>query len=157
MRRIISWVLSTVAVVVLLFSYHTSTSEVLTAGPNTVLPGTLAPDTARSPGGPGAGAASTQRGPAVRADTVTGPVVQTQWGPVQVELTTRGGTITNVRVLQYPDGNSRDQQISSYALPILVQATLDAQSADIDMVSGATYTSQGYLQSLQAALDEARL
>ena len=50
----------------------------------------------------------------------------------------------------------RDEQINAYALPILVQATLDSQSANIDMVSGATYTSSGYLQSLQAALDEAR-
>ena len=51
-------------------------------------------------------------------------------------------------------GNREDEQINSYALPVLVQETLDAQSADIDMVSGATVTSDGYLQSLQSALDQ---
>jgi hypothetical protein len=56
-----------------------------------------------------------------------------------------------------PDGNPRDQQINAYALPILVQESLDAQSANIDMVSGATVTSDGHLRSLQGALDEAGL
>jgi uncharacterized protein with FMN-binding domain len=68
-----------------------------------------------------------------------------------------GGTITHVNVLKYPNGNGRDIQIANYALPILVQHTLDAQSAHIDMVSGATFTSYGYLQSLQGALDQAQL
>jgi len=82
-------------------------------------------------------------------------VVQTRWGPVQVQITISGGQITAVDVLQYPQGNGKDQQINAYALPILVQDTISAQSADIDMVSGATVTSEGYLQSLQSALDEA--
>ena len=60
-------------------------------------------------------------------------------------------------MLQYPTGNGTDQQINSYALPILIQETMDAQSANIDMVSGATVTSDGYLQSLQSALDQAGL
>jgi uncharacterized protein with FMN-binding domain len=88
---------------------------------------------------------------------VTGTVAQTRWGPVQVQLTVDGGTITSVSVLQYPSGNGTDQQINSYALPILVQETVDAQSSDIDMVSGATVTSEGYLESLQSALDSAGL
>jgi uncharacterized protein with FMN-binding domain len=58
-------------------------------------------------------------------------------------------------VLQQPNGNPKDAEINAQALPILVQDTLSAQSADIDMVSGATVTSDGYVQSLQAALDEA--
>jgi uncharacterized protein with FMN-binding domain len=62
-----------------------------------------------------------------------------------------------VSVLQSPNGNPRDQEINAYALPILVQESLDAQSANIDMVSGATVTSDGYLQSLQGALDKAGL
>jgi len=89
--------------------------------------------------------------------TVTGGVAQTQWGPVQVQLTIKGGTITDVSVLQQPSGNPQDDQINSYALPILVQNTLNAQSAQIDMVSGATVTSTGYVQSLQSALDQAGL
>jgi uncharacterized protein with FMN-binding domain len=76
---------------------------------------------------------------------------------VQVEITTSGGKISDVEVVEYPDNNPRDQEINSYALPILVQETLDAQGADIDMVSGATVTSGGYVQSLQAALDQAGL
>ena len=72
-------------------------------------------------------------------------------------MTVSGGKLTDVSVLQSPNGNPRDQQINAYALPILVQETLDAHSADIDMVSGATVTSDGYRQSLQGALDEAGL
>ena len=67
----------------------------------------------------------------------------------------QGGKITKVTVLQHPSGNPRDAEINDYALPILIQETLNAQSANIDMVSGATVTSDGYVQSLQAALDGA--
>jgi len=76
---------------------------------------------------------------------------------VQVEITVANGTVTDVSVIDYPSSNGKDQQINARALPVLVQETLDAQSADIDMVSGATVTSEGYLESLQAALDEAGL
>jgi uncharacterized protein with FMN-binding domain len=62
-----------------------------------------------------------------------------------------------VSVVDYPDGNPKDQEINSYALPILIDETVTAQSAGIDMVSGATVTSVGYQQSLQSALDEAGL
>jgi uncharacterized protein with FMN-binding domain len=69
----------------------------------------------------------------------------------------KDGKITDVTVPEYPTSNREDQQINSSALPVLVQETISAQSAKIDMVSGATVTSQGYLQSLQSALDEAGL
>ena len=59
-----------------------------------------------------------------------------------------------VVLVQYPDGNGRDREINAQALPVLVQETLSAQNADIDMVSGATVTSTGYVQSLQSALDQ---
>ena len=91
------------------------------------------------------------------ARTVTGSTVDTQWGPVQVQLSISGGRITDVAVPQYPSGNSQDDAINSYALPILVRETLSAQSANIDMVSGATVTSTGYIQSLQSAIDQAGL
>jgi uncharacterized protein with FMN-binding domain len=84
-------------------------------------------------------------------------VASTQWGPVQVELTMEGGSITAVNVVQYPSGNPKDAEINNQALPILIQETLDAQDANIDMVSGATVTSVGYEQSLQSALDQAGL
>ena len=72
-------------------------------------------------------------------------------------ITVAGGKITAVAVPVYPNGNGRDQEINAYALPILVQETLQAQSANIHTVSGATVTSDGYLQSLQSALDAAGL
>jgi uncharacterized protein with FMN-binding domain len=143
MRRIVLWLLGTVTVVVLLFGYRTSL-----AGPLATTGATVA-----SSPPPTAGASST----AASSRTVSGPVVQTRWGPVQVEVTVKNGKLSDVSVPQYPNGNPRDQQINAYALPVLVQETLDAQSADIDMVSGATVTSDGYLQSLQGALDQAGL
>ncbi|MFK0111323.1 FMN-binding protein [Streptomyces sp. NPDC091217] len=89
--------------------------------------------------------------------TVTGDTVQTRWGPVQVRVTIKSGKITDVTAVQYPSDNPRDQQINSYALPQLRSEALAAQSAKIDTVSGATYTSGGYQQSLQSALDSAGL
>ena len=88
---------------------------------------------------------------------MTGSVISTQWGPVQVQLTVGNGSITKVTMLQYPNGNSRDVEIANYSLPILIQETIKSQSANIDMVSGATYTSDGYVRSLQSALDQANL
>jgi uncharacterized protein with FMN-binding domain len=87
--------------------------------------------------------------------TVTGDSVQTRWGPVQVRITLKDGKITESTAVVYPSDNPRDQEINSYALPELRRETLAAQSAQIDSVSGATYTSDGYRQSLQSALDSA--
>ncbi|MEU8712465.1 FMN-binding protein [Streptomyces sp. NPDC048663] len=95
-------------------------------------------------------------GSSARTGTFTGDAVQTRYGTVQVAVTLAHGRITAVKVLQAPDENGRDQQIASYALPRLTQEALGAQSAHIDAVSGASYTSQGYSQSLQSALDRAR-
>ncbi|MGW3248786.1 FMN-binding protein [Streptomyces sp. NPDC001070] len=88
--------------------------------------------------------------------TFTGAPVDTPYGTVQVAARLADGKITAVRVLRAPDENGRDRQIASYALPRLTQESLGAQSARIDAVSGASYTSQGYIQSLQSALDQAR-
>jgi uncharacterized protein with FMN-binding domain len=84
-------------------------------------------------------------------------VAQTRWGPLQVAITVTDGGFTTVDVLAYPNGNHRDAEINSYALPILRQEALQKQSADIDTVSGATVTSDGYRESLQAAIDAAHL
>ncbi|MFI6406603.1 FMN-binding protein [Streptomyces sp. NPDC050548] len=89
--------------------------------------------------------------------TVTGETAQTRWGPVQVKITVTNGKITDVTAVQSPSDNPRDQEINSYALPQLKSEALAAQSASIDTVSGATYTSDGYRQSLQSALDSAGL
>jgi uncharacterized protein with FMN-binding domain len=87
--------------------------------------------------------------------TSTGDTVQTRWGPVQVRITLKNGKLTDVTAVTYPNGNPRDQEINSYAIPRLRSEALEAQSANIDTVSGATYTSEGYRQSLQSALDSA--
>ena len=144
-RRIALWGLTTVSTVVLLFSYRTSTSTAL-------------PATTTSPGS-GTSSTSTRTTTTVAAGTytgtVTGTAADTRWGPVQVRVTLAGGRITAVDVVQQPDGNGRDREINADAVPELVQETLTAQSADIDMVSGATVTSDGYVESLQSALDQA--
>ncbi|HET6358058.1 FMN-binding protein [Streptomyces sp.] len=87
--------------------------------------------------------------------TFTGDPVDTPYGTVQVAATLTRGKITSIKVLQAPDRGGRDRQIAAYALPRLTQEAIGAQSAHIDSVSGASYTSQGYIQSLQGALDQA--
>ncbi|MFI7408494.1 FMN-binding protein [Streptomyces sp. NPDC049627] len=87
--------------------------------------------------------------------TVTGSTVETKYGPVQVRITVTGSRITEAAAVRYPDETARSRDINSRAVPTLNQETLQAQSADIDTVSGATYTSAGYRQSLQSALDRA--
>jgi uncharacterized protein with FMN-binding domain len=87
--------------------------------------------------------------------TVNGGSADTQYGPVQVQIRIRSGRIISADAIDYPQGSGRDQEINSYAIPQLDQETLDAQSAQIDTVSGATYTSDGYRESLQSALDAA--
>ncbi|MBV2353368.1 FMN-binding protein [Streptomyces sp. J2-1] len=98
---------------------------------------------------------ATGSGSAARTGTFTGDAVPTQYGAVQVAVTLAKGRITAVKVLQAPDQSGRDQEIASYALPRLTREALGAQSAHIDAVSGASYTSQGYAESLQSALDKA--
>jgi uncharacterized protein with FMN-binding domain len=85
---------------------------------------------------------------------VTGAAIQTQFGNVQVSVSFSGKTITKITVLQVPQESGRDQEIANYSVPILQQEVLQSQSANVDSVSGATYTSQGYLQSVQSAIDK---
>ncbi|GAA1445937.1 hypothetical protein GCM10009617_26260 [Leifsonia poae] len=85
---------------------------------------------------------------------IDGATEDTRYGPVQVEVTFAGKKITAVKTLQSPTGDGRSVQINDYALPILAQEALASQSASIDTVSGATYTSDGYTQSLQSAIDQ---
>jgi uncharacterized protein with FMN-binding domain len=92
---------------------------------------------------------------AATAKTYTGKAIQTQYGIVQVAVTATRRHIDSVRFVQLTAFDPRSQEINSAAGPILIRETLSAQSAKIDTVSGATYTSDGYLQSLQSALDQA--
>jgi uncharacterized protein with FMN-binding domain len=147
MRRMTLWIVSTIAAVVLLFSYRTSLGGSVPARDT----GAAAPGIVRGVPMPSAGG---QTGSG-KTMTVNGTVAQTRWGPVQVQVTIDNGRITEVRAVQRPSGNDRDEEINAYALPQLRAEVLDAQSARIDAVSGATVTSGGYTESLQAALDAA--
>ena len=95
--------------------------------------------------------------PAGVSGTFTGASANTVYGPVQVQITVTNGKITNATALVYPTGSFRDQQINQQAIPYLIQETLAAQSANIQGVGGASYTSQGWVGSLQSALAKAGL
>jgi len=170
MKRIVIWLASTVTIVVLLFGYHTSTNSATPATassgsattPSSSATSSAAPpdpssESTTEPSSSPSASSSSAGSSSSAAKTYTGDVAQTRWGPVQVEITVKSGTITAVDVVQHPTGNHTDAEINDYALPVLVQDTLKAQSAKIDMVSGATVTSDGYVQSLQSALDQAGL
>ena len=89
--------------------------------------------------------------------TFDGNTASTRWGPVQVRIVVKDGKIVDASALQSPSGDSRSRSISQQAIPYLVQETLAAQSAQISGVGGASYTSNGWYQSLQSALKKAGL
>lgn len=166
MRRITLWMLSTLSGIVLLVSYHTSTmgaglGPVGTAPAGTAAPvaplvsaGAISPTTSRR--APSTTSTSAPASPA--GDTVVnGAAASTRWGTVQVQVHVHNGQVVDVVPLAVPDSNSRDYRINSYAVPILREEALAAQSANIDTVSGATVTSNGYIRSLQSALDAAHV
>ncbi len=93
---------------------------------------------------------------ALKDGTYAGQTSNNRWGPVQVQITVGGGKVIDVRALQVPYDNGQSQQINDYAAPMLRSEALQAQSAKIDTVSGATYTSNSYKKSLQSAIDLAR-
>jgi uncharacterized protein with FMN-binding domain len=157
-RRILLSTLATVIGVLLLLSLkpHATAGAADAADrpaapvptPSASAPSTTAGSSSTSSGGTGSGSTTGTR-------TVDGDTVQTRYGPVQLRVTLKAGKITAVSAVQLPSGNPRDEEISGFAVPELTQAALAAQSANIDTVSGATYTSEGYIQSLQSALDKA--
>jgi len=155
MRRITLWLLSTLGAVVLLFSYRTSLGA---AAPATTTANTNTNTNTNTGSGSGTtGDGTTSGTDSSGSTTYQGSVAGTRWGDVQVTITVASGKITAVSVPVYPNGNRKDQEINARALPVLTQETIAAQSADIDTVSGATVTSDGYKESLQAALDAAHL
>jgi uncharacterized protein with FMN-binding domain len=159
MRRVILAIVTTAVVLVLLLSFKTHTQP---AGPGSTpasVVGTPTPGGGASSGAavPSASSPVTTPGATVTggaARTVTGAAFQTIYGPVQVKITVAGGRITAASAVQYPQESPRDQQINSFAIPQLNQEAVAAGSAKIDAVSGATYTSGGYIGSLQNALDQ---
>jgi uncharacterized protein with FMN-binding domain len=129
-----------------------STGSTATSGGKSTSGGKTSPGSKTTPGSSGS---TGNTGGSSATQTVTGAVANTQYGPMQVQVTLTGRKITGVKVLQETDLGSLSQQIDANAIPQLNQETLAAQSARIDAVSGASYTSQGYIQSLQSALDKA--
>ncbi len=160
MRRALITVTATVAGTVAVLTYHPgvgrtgvslaggSTSRTHASGPGSGSGAGTSQTPAQAGAPAGSGALSL---PA--SGSATGPTVTTRWGPVQVRVQFSGGRIADVQALQLPNGDGRSVWISQQAEQILRQEVLQAQSANVDMVSGATYTSGGYIQSLQAALD----
>jgi uncharacterized protein with FMN-binding domain len=169
MRRVILAIVCTAVGLVLLLSFKTrgttglASSTTIGQGQNGTSPSSAGSPTAASgsggtSGSAGAGGKSGSSASTTTASrTVSGDVVQTIYGPIRVTITVKGGKISAVSVPEYPDGTMRDEQINAFALPELIQETVAADSARIDAVSGATYTSQGYVSSLQSAIDKAGL
>jgi len=117
--------------------------------------GTAPPATAPPPASTGPRTSPPTAAPA--SQTYDGDPVDNQYGTVQVRITVQGRHITAIDPLQMPYDRSRSQYISEQAAPYLHDEVLQAQSAQIDIVSGATYTSESYIQSLQSALDKAHI
>jgi hypothetical protein len=146
---------TTVATVGVLFLYPTSSNRESTPHrPGQVAPaGIVAAPAPTASGGTGSTGSGTTTAPVV----INGVAADTQYGPVQVQIQVSGGKIVSATAIDYPQSGGRDRQINSYAIPVLQSEAVAAQSAKIDSVSGATYTSDGYLRSLQSALDAAHL
>ena len=182
MKRIALAAFSTLAALVLLFSYPTSTghsgstaaepvssakivsggqsgTSVATTGqgpdPATITP--PAGSTTKTPDAAAGGSTAAAPGTATPAMSITvdGAQEMTRYGAVQVQVVISNGAITDVTALEYPQTDRKDIQINNRALPLLKAQVLAAQSAKIDGVSGATFTSDGYVLSLQSALDAA--
>lgn len=153
MRKIVIAVMGTISGLVLLFSYHTSTNAEATIGTGAGEQDAGAGTASTDPTAPSATASSGTS----TSGSYTGDAVQTKWGEVQVQITVKAGKITAADAVEYPNGNGRDQEINTYAIPQLNAEVVAAQSAKIDAVSGATVTSDGYISSLQSAIDAAHL
>jgi uncharacterized protein with FMN-binding domain len=161
MKRIVLAIAGTVAGLAALLSFKSHTAltargalpaaSLPSSTPATPAPSTSGPRSAPSRSAPSSSAPSTS----TATRTIAGQAVQTPYGVVQVQVVVSGNKIKNVSFLQLTAYDPRSQEINSAAGPILLQQTLAAQSSQIDGVSGATYTSEGYLQSLQSALDQA--
>lgn len=169
MRRIVLWAMSTLTVLVLLFSYNTSrssstlataeTRQVTTTSSSGSSSADSSSDSSSADSGT-SGSSSSDSGSDTTpsaATTVAGDEVMTRYGVVQVEITVADGKITAAKVLQVPWQDRHDQMINSRAVPVYNSEAVEAQSAGIDVVSGATVTWEGYTESLQSAIDAANI
>ncbi len=142
MRRVILAAVGTIAGLTLLLSFKTRPTTRLATPPSAI-------------SGPNNSSPAPQSTSGTSNTTVTGAAAQTRYGPVQVKVTVTNGQVSAVEAVEYPQETPRDSQINAYAIPELNKEALTAKSAKIDTISGATYTSDGYITSLQSALDKA--
>src|SRR5246127_2981170 len=160
MRRVILAVTGTIAGLVALLSFKSHVPSAPVAATTGGTGGTSSTSPSSSGGGqtevvPGAfPQGSIAKNLPAGETAVNGKVASTSYGPVQIQLIKRDGKIVKVAVLVQPTNTLNDVQIGKFAFPKLISETLAAQNGKIDAVSGATYTSAGYIQSLQSALDK---
>jgi uncharacterized protein with FMN-binding domain len=150
MRRVILAVTGTIAGLVALLSFKSHSPSV----PVAATTGTGGGSSSSSSATTVPGEFRSVAGPLTQGETtITGKVGNTVYGPVQVQLVVKSGKIVKVAILEQPMNTIHDIQIGEFAFPRLISETLAAQSAKIDTVSGASYTSAGYIASLQSAVD----
>jgi uncharacterized protein with FMN-binding domain len=141
----------TVAGLVAVLEFHTTPVKLTLAGGSSLVPAAAggAASTTQRASGARSGSAGSQAG----SHTATGQEVNYNFGVLSVKITVSSGKISKVGIAYLNDGgNPRSQYIDQQAIPILEQQAIDAQSANIQGVSGASYTSAGFAQSLQSAL-----
>ncbi len=153
-RAVVGGIVSSIAVLVI--GWQLGGQPAVTAPSQSTTSGGTASGSG-SAGSTASGSGSATTGGSSVSGTFTGDTTETRYGPVQVRITVSGGKITDVTALQLTDHDGRSVQISQQAAPILRQEALAAQSASIQAVSGATFTSEGYTTSLQSAIDKAGL
>jgi len=164
MKRAFAAIVGTVTGLVLLLDFKTHSARqsaqppLAATAPSVPAPQSSAPASTPPTETPTAPLSSAKAAPAAtpKTRTVNGSSIRTRYGNVEVQVVFTGTQITDVVPIRLPDSNGVDQQIDQQAVPILIQETLTAQSANIQAVSGATYTSDGYVRSLQSALDKAK-
>jgi len=163
MKRILLSSTATVAGLIALLSFKTQTAPVSTAAVSSTTTSTSqsadssSSDSSSSDSSSSDSSSSDSSSSDSGSQTYTGDAVTNRYGVVQVEVTVSGGQITDVEFAQLTGYDGKSQQINSYAGPQLLAETLQNQNGDVDTVSGATYTSDSYAQSLQSALDQAGL
>lgn len=157
MKRLILTITGTVAGLIALLSFKTQAHPLANGAPLPAasLSGQPSNPTATNPSASSSSRAAPSSSAAQPAKSYLGSSITTRYGLVQVKVSVNGNKITSVSFAQLTAFDGRSQQINSDAAPQLLQETLSAQSANVDTVSGASYTSDGYRQSLQSALDEA--
>ena len=156
MRRTAAAVAATVVGLWLILTFKsTPATRVAVSAPTSTTVGPTGATAVPAAGPPPPDGTTTTPAPAAATRTVTGDVVANQYGDVQVAVVLNGTKIVDVKALQMPFDRARSQDISTQAAPLLHDEVIQAQSAQIQTIGGATYTSESYAESLQSALDKA--